>query len=80
MGIALLITFLVISVLLCRDAAPHGLSTGGTVFLMISCAVCTPMACDLGFSSSPEMGLTFAAIMVGWHIMLMIYSQRGGKS
>ena len=65
MGIALLITFL---------------STGGTVFLMISCAVCTPMACDLGFSSSPEMGLTFAAIMVGWHIMLMIYSQRGGKS
>ena len=33
MGIALLITFLVISVLLCRDAAPHGLSTGGTVFL-----------------------------------------------
>ena len=80
MGIALLITFLMISVLLCRDAAPHGLSTGGTVFLMISCAVCAIVAFAFGCSFMPELGPTCAAIMVGWHIMLMIYSQRGGKS
>ena len=75
--IAIIVSLFVIAALMVDAAAPHGLSTGGTVLFMVFSVITTFLAHCLGALFDPELGPTGAIINMGLDIMLMLYSKKG---